>query len=214
MTSSKFRLRYIFRPLVNIIAKFLSRIGVTPNLATTIMLCFAILSFLSLVIFQNLLFFSILVFITGIMDGCDGAIARLTNKSSAFGGFFDSVMDRISEFVIFLALLMYTWDQFLWDLIDMKLIIFITFLAVIMTSYVRARAENFFKGEFNKRDFDIGLMARSERLFYLFITSIIAFFINAFYNEFLFLFMWLVIGTAFFRFLRINSLIKKQQYEN
>jgi len=213
MTSSKFRLRYIFRPLVNLIAKGLSKIGVTPNLATIIMLCFAIFSFISLVFFQNLLIFAILVFITGIMDGCDGAIARFTNKSSAFGGFLDSIMDRISEFVIFLALLIFTWDQFLWDLIDMKLIIFITFLAAIMTSYVRARAENFFKGEFNKREFDIGLMARSERLFYLVITSIITFYMNAFYNEFLFLFMCLVLGTAFFRFLRINSQIKKQHNE-
>jgi len=38
--ASKFRLRYIFRPLVNLIAKGLIRIGVTPNLATIIMLSF------------------------------------------------------------------------------------------------------------------------------------------------------------------------------
>lgn len=213
MTPSKLRLRYVFRPIVNLIAKGLIKLGVTPNLATILMLCCAIFSFISLVFFQNLMIFGLFVFITGIMDGCDGAIARLTNKSSAFGGFFDSIMDRISEFVIFLALLIYTWDQFLWDLIDMKLIIFITFLASIMTSYVRTRAENFYKGEFNKRDFDIGLMARSERLFYIFITSITTFYINAFYNEFLFLFMWLVLGTAFFRFFRINNLIKRKQNE-
>ncbi|MFX1340281.1 MAG: CDP-alcohol phosphatidyltransferase family protein [Promethearchaeota archaeon] len=208
---SKLRLRYIFRPLVNLIAKVLSKIGITPNLATILMLFSAILSFIALVFFFNLLIFGIFVFITGIMDGCDGAIARLTNKSSAFGGFFDSVMDRISEFVIFLALLIFSWNEFLWNLIDMKLIIFITFLATLMTSYVRARAENFFKGEFNKREFDLGLMARSERLFYIFITSIIAFCINAFYNEFLFLFMCLVLGTAFFRFFKINNIIKKKQ---
>ena len=213
MKPSKFRLRYVFRPLVNLIAKGLKNIGVTPNLATIFMLSFAIFGFISLVFFQNLLIFAILVFITGIMDGCDGAIARLTNKSSAFGGFFDSIMDRISEFVIFLALLIFTWGQFLWEVIDMKLVIFITFLAAIMTSYVRARAENFFKGDFNNRELDIGLMARSERLFYLVVTSIIAFSMNAFYNEFLFLFMWLVLGTAFFRFLRINSQVKKQYNE-
>jgi len=210
---SKLRLRYIFRPLVNVIAKGLSKIGITPNLATILMLCSAIFSFIALVFFQNLLIFGILVFITGIMDGCDGAIARLTNKSSAFGGFFDSIMDRFSEFVIFLALLIFSWDQFLWNFIDMKLIIFITFLAAIMTSYVRTRAENFFKGEFNKREFDLGLMARSERLFYLFITSVIVYYLNGFYNEFLFLFMWLVLGTAFFRFMRINRLIKMKQNE-
>ena len=147
--------------------------------------------------------FSVLVFITGIMDGCDGAIARLTNKSTKFGGFFDSVMDRVSEFFIFLGLYIYYQNRLLWNIIDMKLIIFITFIGSIMISYTRARAENFFKG-----DFDIGLMARSERLFYLVVTMITSFFWN-FGNEFLFLFMWLVISTFIFRMIKIYHLIKR-----
>lgn len=203
---SKLRVRYIFRPIVNLIAKGLSKIGVTPNIATFLMLIFAIFSFISLVFFYNLLYFAIFIFITGIMDGCDGAIARLTNKSTKFGGFFDSIMDRFSEFIIFLGLLIFCWYQLLWNLIDMKLIIFISFLATIMISYTRSRAENFYKG-----DFDVGLMARSERLFYLMITSLIAFFYG-FFNEFLFLFMWLLIGTAIFRYIKISKQIKKQEY--
>jgi len=202
--ASKFRLRYIFRPLVNLIAKGLIRIGVTPNLATIIMLSFSVLSFISLVFFRNLLCFSILVFITGIMDGCDGAIARLTNRSTKFGGFFDSIMDRFSEFFIFLGLLIFSKDKFLWGFIDMKLIIFISFLASIMISYSRARAEVFFKG-----DFDIGLMARSERLFYLFITMTIAFFYD-FMKEAIFFYMWLVIATFFFRMTHIYFQIKRE----
>jgi len=74
-----------------------------------------------------------------------------------------------------------------------------------MISYTRSRAENFYKG-----DFDVGLMARSERLFYLMITSLIAFFYG-FFNEFLFIFMWLVIGTAVFRFVKISKQIKEQE---
>lgn len=202
--ASKFRLRYIFKPLVNLIAKGLIRIGVTPNLATIIMLSFSVLSFLSLVFLRNLLCFSILVFITGIMDGCDGTIARLTSKSTKFGGFFDSFMDRLSEFFIFLGLLIFSKDELLWNFFDMKLIIFISFLTSIMISYTRARAEVIFKG-----DFDIGLMARSERLFYLFITMIIASFYG-FMGEFLFIFMWLVIGTFIFRMIRIYYQIKRK----
>jgi len=75
-----------------------------------------------------------------------------------------------------------------------------------MISYLRARAEVFFKG-----DFDFGLMARSERLFYLVVTMLVANFID-YVNEFLFVFMLLVLATAFFRFFKIKSLIKK--YEN
>lgn len=201
---SRFRLRYIFRPLINLVAKGLIRFGVTPNIATIIMFSFSVLSFISLVIFRNLLFFSIFVFITGIMDGCDGAIARLTSKSTKFGGFFDSFMDRFSEFFIFLGLSINTKDQLLWNCIDMKIVILFSFLASIMISYSRARAEVFFKG-----DFDVGLMARSERLFYIVIISILGFFYN-FFNVLLFIFMWLVIGTFLFRLIHNYNIIKKK----
>ncbi|TXT59268.1 MAG: CDP-diacylglycerol--inositol 3-phosphatidyltransferase [Promethearchaeota archaeon] len=196
---SKFRLRYMFKPIVKVIAKGLSKIGVSANLATVLMLSFSIFSFIGLLLFQNLLIFGILVFFTGILDGVDGSIARINETASSWGGFFDSVMDRISEFIIFLALILYSWNQLLWNLIDMKLIIIVTFIFSFIISYSRARAEIIHKG-----DFDIGLMARSERLFYIFLSGIIAFFWN-FFNELLFLFMWLVIATALFRFFRIKK---------
>ncbi|MFX0008396.1 MAG: CDP-alcohol phosphatidyltransferase family protein [Promethearchaeota archaeon] len=201
---SKFRLRYLFKPLVRLISKGFIRIGITPNFATVIMLCFSIISFVTLGFFRSLLYFSIFVFITGIMDGCDGTIARLTNNTSKFGGFFDSFMDRISEFFIFLGLYFYSKDQLLWNFFDMKLIILISFSASIMISYTRARAEVFFKG-----DFDIGLMARSERLFYLVVISVISYFCNLL-NLFLFIFMFLVLGTYTFRLVKIFYAIKKK----
>jgi phosphatidylglycerophosphate synthase len=200
---SKFRIRYLFKPLVNLIARALIRIRVTPNLATIVMFCFSFLSFTFLVILQNLLWFSIFVFITGIMDGCDGAIARLTNKSTKFGGFFDSFMDRFSEFFIFFGLFIFNKDQLLWNCVDMKIIIFISLVASLMISYSRARAEVFIKG-----NFDVGLMARSERLFYIVIISMFSFFYD-FFDVFLFIFMWLVIGTFIFRVVYIYYEIKK-----
>jgi len=204
--ASKFRLRRIFRPLVKGVAHLLSRVGLSPNLATIIMLSFSIISFILLVFLSNLLLFSIFVFATGFFDGVDGAIARKQKKVTKFGGFFDSLMDRISEFVIFLALLIYSWNSALWGIVDMKIIILISFFSSIMISYLRARAEVFFKG-----DFDFGLMARSERLFYLVVTMLVANFIG-YVNEFLFVFMFLVLATAFFRYFKIKTLIK--EYEN
>jgi phosphatidylglycerophosphate synthase len=114
-------------------------------------------------------------------------------------------MDRISEFNIFFGLLIYCWEESIFEYIDMKLIIFISYLASIMISYLRARAEVFFKG-----DFDIGLMARSERLFYLFITCLISHFYR-YLNEFLFIFMILVILTALIRYSKINRMIKNSE---
>ena len=204
--ASSYRLRRIFRPLVKKVAHLLSRVGLSPNLATITMLGFSIISFILLVFLSNLLLFSIFVFATGFFDGVDGAIAREQEKVTRFGGLFDSLMDRVSEFVIFLALLIYSWNSVLWSIFDMKLIILLSFLSSIMISYLRARAEVFFKG-----DFDFGLMARSERLFYLVITMLVAYFIG-YVNEFLFVFMLLVLATAFFRYFKIKILIK--EYEN
>ena len=204
---SKFRVRYIFRPLVQLLAKGFNKLGITPNMATMTMLLFSILSFLALVVLSNLILFSILVFMTGILDGIDGAIARLTNQSTKKGGFLDSSMDRISEFNIFMALLIFLWNESLW-MIDMKLIVFLCFLGSIMISYTRTRAENFCEGDFN-----IGLMARSERLFYLVVVSFIAFFFNNF-NIFIFIFMWLVLLTVLFRFIMFKKYIEKSENNN
>lgn len=200
---SKFRVRYIFKPLVMRIAKGLAKIKISPNMATGIMLLNAIVSFLFLVCFQNLFLFAIFVFTTGMFDGVDGAIARLTNTESSFGGFFDSFMDRISEFIILLALLIHFWNEVLWNIIDLKFIIIITLIASIMFSYSRGRAEALFKG-----DFDVGLMARSERLFYIFITMLIAHFIGR-GEYFLFLFMILVVLSALYRGVNIYLQIRK-----
>lgn len=202
---SKYRLRKIFKPLIQLLAKGLIKIRVTPNIATISMLCFSFLSFIWISIFRNLLIFSILVFITGIMDGCDGAIARLTQNSTKFGAFFDSVMDRISEFFIFFGLIIYNWNVYLWKVIDMRLILFVSYLISFMISYCRTRAEVFFKG-----DFDTGLMARSERLFYLFIATLIGFFFKV-TALFLFIFMWLVIATYIFRSFKIITQFKNRE---
>ena len=77
-----------------------------------------------------------------------------------------------------------------------------------MISYIRAKAENVYEG-----DFDIGLMARSERLFYIVISMIFIYFYG-YAGEILFLFMVLVILTAFFRFYKINNLIKQFKEQN
>ncbi|MFX0056943.1 MAG: CDP-alcohol phosphatidyltransferase family protein [Candidatus Hodarchaeota archaeon] len=198
---SRFRLRNLFRPLIIILAKGLNKIGIKPNQATFLMVLFSFLGSCLLILFSNLLVFSIFIFLTGIFDGVDGAIARLTKKETTSGGFLDSVMDRLSEFIIFFGLLIYCWEKTLFNFIDMKLIILFSLFSSIMISYLRARAEVLFKG-----DFDIGLMARSERLFYLFITCLISHFYG-YLNEFLFVFMILVILTAFIRYFKIIRLI-------
>ena len=119
---SRIRLRRVFKPLVTGLAKGLNRIGLTPNLATLVMFMCSLASFLILIFFESYFWFGIMVFITGIFDGIDGSIARLSNSVTKFGGFFDSFTDRLSEFMILLALLINRWNQTLWFVIDMKFV--------------------------------------------------------------------------------------------
>jgi phosphatidylglycerophosphate synthase len=206
---SKIRLRYIFRPLVDIIAKGFYKSGIkNPNIITGLMFFFAVLGSVLLILFGNLLLFGIFVFLTGIFDGVDGSLSRIAERASQKGAFLDSTMDRFSEIVIFFAIFVFCGDTLLWNAIDMKLIIYIAFFASLMISYSRTRGENIIK-----EDFDIGLMARSERLFYLLIASIISF-IWGYFNELLFIYMWLVIGTVLFRFSRIYNTIKTRDNAN
>ena len=86
-----------------------------------------------------------------------------------------------------------------------------------MISYSRARAEVFFIGDF-KGDLDIGLLARSERLFSIFLISVVSFFIEAYYidifNELLFIFLLLLLLTAIFRSVKIKKQIEDQEKDS
>jgi phosphatidylglycerophosphate synthase/uncharacterized protein Yka (UPF0111/DUF47 family) len=197
---SKYRLRIIFKPIINYLAKILIKIKSTPNLATLTMLIMSVMSFFSLSFLRIEWLFGIFVFLTGIFDGIDGAIARQLNEETKLGGLFDSISDRISEILIFFTMFLYFWNQKLWGFIDIALIIYISLGASLLISYIRTRAENFRPG-----DYDIGLMARSERLFFIFISSIFGLLL-----ELLLVFMILTVATAIFRLVKIYFMLKKQ----
>ncbi|OLS14498.1 MAG: CDP-alcohol phosphatidyltransferase [Promethearchaeota archaeon CR_4] len=173
---SKWRVRRIFGPLVNVLARGMGKLGLSPNGATWIMLGTAIASSIVLNLTRWELLFGILVFFIGIMDGVDGSIARQFHKASKMGEFFDSFADRLSEIILSLGFLFYftgytgnkTFPFPAWG-ISIESWIAWMIMGSMLVSYVRARAELIVKG-----DFDKGLFARSERLFTLFFFSLFA----------------------------------------
>ncbi len=75
----------------------------------------------------------------GLFDMVDGRVARETNRVTRFGGFFDSVLDRYSDLVLLMGLLVYY--------ASINRYFYVVLTAVVMTgsvmvSYTRARAEN------------------------------------------------------------------------
>lgn len=74
----------------------------------------------------------------GLFDMVDGRVARETNRVTRFGGFFDSVLDRYSDLVLLMGLLVYY--------ASINRYFYVVLTAVVMTgsvmvSYTRARAE-------------------------------------------------------------------------
>jgi CDP-diacylglycerol--glycerol-3-phosphate 3-phosphatidyltransferase len=143
----------LLTPLVKALAKW----GVHPNtltLAGLIITCMA-----SVALFKgNLRTGGVLILLGGLCDSLDGNLARATGKATRSGALLDSVIDRYSEFVMFLGIAAY--------FITMKnyFILIVTFIALcgsIMVSYTRARAESL---GFESKT---GMMQRAERIVFL-----------------------------------------------
>lgn len=93
-------------------------------------------------------------------DMFDGRIARLTGCESKSGAFFDSVMDRFGEAVIFLGLAVYYRNSWVLYFVVLALV------GSMMVSYTRAR------GEGVGVDVKKGIMQRPERIAYLGVGSV------------------------------------------
>ncbi|HUY00488.1 MAG TPA: CDP-alcohol phosphatidyltransferase family protein [Candidatus Deferrimicrobium sp.] len=168
---SKFRIRRLFRPLVQWIAKQLKKIKMTPNQVSLLGIFFALGGCIFFIFFLNYwgsLLFAMFIFIAGILDGVDGALARLTKRASKRGGLLDSVGDRYADVCIIVAFLGHYSNQQIFLGIPLLLWVILAVVGVIMVSYIRARAE-----AGGVEDCDVGLAGRSERLFILVIFAMI-----------------------------------------
>jgi CDP-diacylglycerol--glycerol-3-phosphate 3-phosphatidyltransferase len=105
---------------------------------------------------QRLFFYAGLVIIgAGIFDMVDGRVARATGQVTAFGGFFDSIIDRYSDVALFFGLLVYyaRANRFFY-------VVLVAFVMTssVMVSYARARAESLIGS------CKVGFMERPERI--------------------------------------------------
>ena len=115
-----------------------------------------------------------------IFDFIDGKVAREMGMETAFGGFWDSVMDRFSDLALFLGLV------YLYSSVHRTDYVVITVMAMIftvLTSYARARAESVVA------KCKVGFMERPER--------IVLFMIGAFTNRMAAV-MWVILVLSIF----------------
>lgn len=199
--------------IINPIIHGMIKIGITPNMVTTIGFLGNVLATAMFILaseqatpeaaYAMIGWGGAILIFSGLFDMMDGRLARLGNMSTAFGAFWDSTLDRYSELFSLFGLTLYllntvgTWAG---------VISFLALVGSIMVSYVRARAEGL------DIECKVGLMQRPERVV---VTSLVAILTGIFNSN-----GWLIGGmiliavlaniTAFWRVAHCYKLLKNQ----
>jgi CDP-diacylglycerol--glycerol-3-phosphate 3-phosphatidyltransferase len=144
---------YVTHPIVLILAKT----HVTPNMVTWFGFII-ILAATALAASGHLFAAGWVILLSGFFDIIDGALARETNQVTHFGGVLDSTLDRLSEAVILLGIMVFFLSHpekyANWTI----LLIGIAMIASFLVSYVRSRAEGV------GVDCQVGIFTRAERV--------------------------------------------------
>lgn len=143
----------VLTPLVKPLAK------VNPNLLTLLGSIPSILFFVAIVTQQYIL--ALLTFVLQLVDLLDGMVARKYKKVTNFGGFFDSTMDRIADFLLITAFAFGGLVR--WEIVAPLL------LFSYLTSYMRSRGEL----ANPKVSFAIGVVERTERIVLVFVSLLL-----------------------------------------
>ncbi len=137
----------VISPLEN----YLSRRDLQPNQITALSFGFNVIG--CILFYVGWVFMAgWVILLAGTLDILDGRIARKIGKASKRGAFFDSMLDRYGEILIFLGLAAHFRGSILFPIILLAL------AGSLMVSYTRARAEGL--GVTCK----VGLMQRPERI--------------------------------------------------
>ena len=144
---------YLTQPIAQLSAKT----PITPNIITWLGLLLAVAAAI-LIVTGELIAAGFMVLVAGLCDMLDGALARVTNRTTRFGAILDSVLDRVSEAVLLLGILvLYARAQFFPGVI----LAGIALSGSLLVSYVRARAEA------AGLECEAGLFTRVERVIIL-----------------------------------------------
>jgi CDP-diacylglycerol--glycerol-3-phosphate 3-phosphatidyltransferase len=146
-------LRLLFKDVLDSAGAFLHCLGFRPNILTLLGLVGNLVG-ASFLLWGKMVTGGLVILLMGPMDALDGAVARQAGKPRPFGAFFDSVIDRYSDLVVLLGLLLYYLQNGDWLICAA---IYLAAAGSVLVSYTRARAESL------GFDAKIGLLSRFER---------------------------------------------------
>jgi CDP-diacylglycerol---glycerol-3-phosphate 3-phosphatidyltransferase len=148
--------RAFFTRLFTPIARLLVRLGVSPDVVTTVGtlgVCFGALAFYPR---GEFLVGTLVITAFVFFDTLDGIMARINDRSSRWGAFLDSTLDRVADAAIFGGLVL--WYAGRGDNAIMAGLALACLILGMVVSYARARAEGL------GMTADVGIAERAERL--------------------------------------------------
>lgn len=162
-------LQRVIYVIINPIIQAMVKVGITPNMVTTIGFVGNLAATLLFVIAALMVrsgdtaqtmemvgWGGATILFAGLFDMMDGRLARVSGKSSVFGALWDSTLDRYSELCTLFGICYYLLQVEGWEWAG--IVTFVAMVGSVMVSYVRARAEGL------DIECKVGLMQRPERV--------------------------------------------------
>jgi CDP-diacylglycerol--glycerol-3-phosphate 3-phosphatidyltransferase len=118
-------------------AIFLAKTGLNPNTITLISLGIYIIAVLSIISGRDSLG-GVIALVALLVNGLDGPLARVTGKTSKFGAFLDSIVDKAAETLLYFSIFILFFRN---NNFGGMFVAFIALSMSVMVSFIRARAE-------------------------------------------------------------------------
>ena len=164
-------LRNRFDPIIEKVGRGFASLGFGPSFWTWVGLGLSIISAIMFSLhspaigvdwYTATFLGSLFLLFAGFFDIVDGAVARVTKRTSALGGYLDSVLDKVSEIIIFIGILIGSFTN--------PVLVLVALSLSLLVSYTRARGEGLgvdLKGK--------GIAERAERILIIVILGFIPF---------------------------------------
>jgi archaetidylinositol phosphate synthase len=164
-------LRNKFDPLFDKVGRAFASLGFGPNFWTWIGLVLSIISAIMFSLhspaigvdwYTSTFLGSLFLIIAGFFDAVDGAVARVTNRTTKLGAFLDSLLDKVSEIIVFVGILIGNFTN--------PVLVMVALSLSLLVSYTRAQASSVNVNLQGK-----GIAERAERILIISILGFIPF---------------------------------------
>lgn len=144
----------IFLDSVTPLIRLFSSIKINPNWITVLGFVQNVIAAVFIAL-ERFLIAGLFIVIAGVFDFIDGKVAKKLDRATNFGAILDTVLDRYSDMMIYIGILLYYQNN---NFELSLLIVVIAMVGSVMTSYIKALGDTY------GIKFRMGLLRRQERI--------------------------------------------------